>query len=106
MAAPNGTITVAELAKRMGVSTHTIYEQIKLGTCPVESIRFGRRIVFPEWKVDALLKGPPVEEPKATVHIQLSEGLPKLSPRAARAFLRILEAAALAMEDGEDVDKN
>jgi hypothetical protein len=60
--------------------------------------------VFPEWKVDALLKGPPVGEPKATVHIQLPEGLPKLSPRAAHAFLQILEAAALAMEDDEEID--
>lgn len=40
------TVTVAQFARAMGVATWTAYESIKTGTCPIQPIRLGGRIVF------------------------------------------------------------
>jgi len=49
------TIDAAELAETLGVSRWLIYESIREGTCPIEPIRIGRRLVFSRAKLDELL---------------------------------------------------
>jgi predicted DNA-binding transcriptional regulator AlpA len=49
------TYQAKELAERLGVSTWAIYESVRQGTCPVEPIRVGKRLVWPRAKVNALL---------------------------------------------------
>lgn len=49
------TYTADEVASLLGVSTWAIYKAVKEGTCPVEPVRIGRRLVWPRSRVDALL---------------------------------------------------
>jgi excisionase family DNA binding protein len=49
------TMTAKELAEALSVSTWTIYQAVKEGTCPVPPIRCGRRLVWSRAAVDALL---------------------------------------------------
>jgi predicted DNA-binding transcriptional regulator AlpA len=49
------TMNAAALAELLGYSTWTIYQSVKAGTCPVEPIRIGRRLVWSTAKVAELL---------------------------------------------------
>ena len=49
------TITVAQLAGLLGVSTWSIYESVKRGDCPVPPIRVGTRLVWSRHGVETLL---------------------------------------------------
>lgn len=49
------TLRAEQVAELLGCSTWSLYEQVKAGTCPVEPIRLGRRLVWPTAKVLALL---------------------------------------------------
>jgi len=49
------TYTAAEVADLIGVGVSTIYDSVKEGTCPVDPIHVGRRMVWSRAAVDALL---------------------------------------------------
>lgn len=49
------TLTVREVAERLGVSPWAVYEAVRRGDFPVPPIRVGRKIVFPRTQVDRLL---------------------------------------------------
>jgi len=49
------TITANELAAVLGVSTWALYQSVREGTCPVEPIRVGRRLVWSSARVADLL---------------------------------------------------
>jgi predicted DNA-binding transcriptional regulator AlpA len=51
----SATIAAGELAAMLGVSTWSVYESAKAGTCPVEPIRVGRRLVWSRARVEQLL---------------------------------------------------
>jgi predicted DNA-binding transcriptional regulator AlpA len=51
----SATITAQELAEMLGVSTWAVYESAKAGTCPVEPIKVGRRLVWSRARVEQLL---------------------------------------------------
>lgn len=90
------TYSAQELAELLGVSSHTIYEQVKRGTCPVMPIRIGHRMVWPKHRVDQLLgQGPEPNKPA----VVLPDGLPEITPKVARAVLRVLLKTALEEDD-------
>lgn len=41
------TLDAKEAAAVLGVSTWTLYETVKAGTCPVEPLRVGKRLRWP-----------------------------------------------------------
>ncbi|HWL44219.1 MAG TPA: hypothetical protein VNQ73_14855 [Ilumatobacter sp.] len=45
------TLATSEAAEVWGVSDDTLYEQVRLGTAPVEPLRFGRKLRWPTAKV-------------------------------------------------------
>jgi predicted DNA-binding transcriptional regulator AlpA len=49
------TYTAAELAGLLGVGVSSVYQSVTDGTCPVEPIRVGRRMVWAKASVDSLL---------------------------------------------------
>jgi len=49
------TYKAAEMAAKWGVSIDTLYDSVKNGSCPVEPIRVGRRLLWPKARVDELL---------------------------------------------------
>jgi predicted DNA-binding transcriptional regulator AlpA len=49
------TYRAEEFAERLGVSTWLLYRSVKDGTCPVDPIKVGRRLVWPKTAVDRLL---------------------------------------------------
>jgi len=49
------TITAEELARLLGVALWTLYQSVSEGTCPIEPLRVGRRMVWPSAPVAALL---------------------------------------------------
>lgn len=49
------TLTAQEVAEALGVSTWAVYQTVKAGTCPVEPIRVGRRLVWSRARVAAIL---------------------------------------------------
>jgi predicted DNA-binding transcriptional regulator AlpA len=52
----SATYQVHELAELLGVSSWSVYNSVKDGSCPVAPIRVGqRRIVFAKAAVDRLL---------------------------------------------------
>ena len=42
------TYKSAEMATKWGVSLDTLYESVRNGTCPIQPIRIGRRMVWPK----------------------------------------------------------
>lgn len=53
------TLSTAEAAELFGACDDTLYEQVRIGECPVEPLRFGRKLRWPTAKVlDALGIGP------------------------------------------------
>jgi excisionase family DNA binding protein len=54
-AAPRFTFTVREAARALGCSEWKVYESIRSGTCPVEVVRIGRKVVIPTAALEQLL---------------------------------------------------
>jgi predicted DNA-binding transcriptional regulator AlpA len=48
-------MTVRETARALGCAEWTLYETVRRGTCPVEPVRLGRKLVFPIASVERLL---------------------------------------------------
>lgn len=48
------TLTVAEVAETLGVSTDTVYSEIRTGRIP--AVRFGRRLLVARETIDRLLQ--------------------------------------------------
>jgi excisionase family DNA binding protein len=87
------TITVDQTAEFMGLSRGAVYEGVKRGDIP--SLRVGRRILIP---VTPLLNW--LGTSKNMIQVVVPQEPPELTPRAARALLRILFDAAMR-EDRE-----
>ncbi len=49
------TYTAEELAELAGVSSWSIYNSVRDGTCPFPFVRVGRRVVFPMGPCDRIL---------------------------------------------------
>lgn len=49
------TLSAAEVAQLLGVSTWAIYEAVRRGDCPATPIKIGRRLVWPRQAIDRLL---------------------------------------------------
>jgi predicted DNA-binding transcriptional regulator AlpA len=50
------TLTAAEVSSALGVSTFTLYQTVRDGTCPIPPIRIGaRRLVWPRTALERLL---------------------------------------------------
>ena len=49
------TISAKEFSDILGVSLWTLYQSVREGTCPIEPIRIGRRMVWGSSQVAALL---------------------------------------------------
>lgn len=49
------TYTAKELAELLDVSEWGIYQAVRLGNCPFQPIRIGRRLVWPRAIVDRAL---------------------------------------------------
>jgi excisionase family DNA binding protein len=49
------TYTARELADLLGIGVSTVYESVAEGSCSVEPIRIGRRMVWARGPVDSLL---------------------------------------------------
>lgn len=47
--------TATEVAEKFDTSLDAWYDSVRNGTCPIEPIRVGRRIVWPKARVDELL---------------------------------------------------
>jgi excisionase family DNA binding protein len=51
----SATYTATQVAERLGCSAWLVYEMVREGTCPVEPIRLGRKLVWARASVDRLL---------------------------------------------------
>ena len=54
------TLTVAEAAKLLGISRGTAYECVRTGEIP--SVNFGRRVLVPRRRLEALLNDDSAED--------------------------------------------
>ena len=59
------TITAEQLSQLLGVSSWSIYNSVKDGSCPLPPIRVGRRIVFSRSGAERLLQVSLEPEPAA-----------------------------------------
>ena len=67
------TMTAAEVAEALGVSEWSLYRSVREGTCPIEPIRVGRRMVWSSAKVMVLLGMDPVAVDGASAQWQTIE---------------------------------
>jgi excisionase family DNA binding protein len=84
------TISVEQTAEILGLSRSTVYEAVKRGEIP--TLNVGRRILVPVAKLLDWLGA------KRELTVIVPDKPPELTPRAARALLRILMDAALRDE--------
>jgi predicted DNA-binding transcriptional regulator AlpA len=63
------TITAEEFAQLLGIAPWTIYQSVRAGTCPVEPIRVGRRMVWSSAQVACLLGVESLSAPNCPVHL-------------------------------------
>jgi excisionase family DNA binding protein len=85
------TITVEQTAEVLSLSRSAVYEGVKRGDIP--SLRIGRRIIIPVGKLLDWLGA------KKDLTVIVPDEPPELTPRAARALLRILLDAAMKEEE-------
>lgn len=57
------TITVEQAAGMLGISRAAAYNAVRRGDIP--SVRVGRRLLVPQYRLAALIAGQPVEPPVA-----------------------------------------
>jgi excisionase family DNA binding protein len=91
------TITVEQVAEVMGLSRSAAYDGVKRGEIP--SLRVGRRIFVPVAKLLEILGATNQKDRKRQITVVLPDEPPVLTPKAARALLRILLDAALSEEE-------
>jgi excisionase family DNA binding protein len=85
------TITVDQAAEVLGLSRDSVYEGVKREQIP--SLRIGRRILIPVAKFLEWLGA------KNETMVVVPDEPPELTPRAARALLRIPFDAAMREDD-------
>lgn len=51
----SATLTAEEFAQLLGVASCTLYQSVQDGSCPIEPIRVGRRLVWSRSRVATLL---------------------------------------------------
>ncbi len=93
------TIPVEQVAEVMGLSRSAAYDGVRRGEIP--SLRVGRRIFIPVAKLLEILGATTENQQKGEITAVLPDEPPVLTPKAARALLRILLDAAMREEESE-----